>query len=1118
MRGFLRLKILRLRDFRVSGDASQDPESSNPEDSPNEVSASRSVFSDERDLHDELPEEEPLTPEMVEEEAIRGDFMLRWAVVFLAVLMACTQINDTKPLVLIRSGDYMRAHGLLPPRTDVLSLTAADRPAPNVSWMFDHLVSLCWTVGGEKALTIFKIAIAGLIGYLITHISIRGVPTWWNSVWAIFAVVACSSDFVPLPELVTMLGMTITMRWLFQHRMGLATGLQWKLPLLIAIWCNLDPRAWVGAFVILLYMIGSLIGNRFAIKNTGVPPQTTGPSPALIGVLSVLALLINPFPGNSVLGPLTVYSVEYPAMQAQRRVDSASVEVSMDGRVDYYSILNPSAVRLFDHSQIAGLALLIVGFAVLAIARTRRDMGFLFALIGVTFLAMLAAHELPAAAIVAAIIAGISGQDWYRRTFSQQYTVESKELLLSRGGRAVTVLAMAGLGFCVVTSRLQGAAPLGFGFDSDTRVTMDTFAEQLKDIDPNAVILHTRLEQGDLLIWNGRKSFIDSRTLPFGRPGDPKSVFAKHSTILHTLFQPTPPPIDNSQDKAELKKYEEKMASNRAVSDEALNEFHVTHAMTRLAPPGNPDYVSMLNLARSQQWIPVSIEASAAILQRVNSSLSAEDRSKLAPNWTTKAFRDASIAPPSLRDFARGPNFYERYIYRVRPSTDENQRMARNYVTLASMEPNSLEQAMSAIASAHLAIRSINQSLNANSNDERAYLLLSTAYTQLGSLEQMVGGPTLGERIKRIRYFQAVMALRQSLVTDPNSEAAWNDLLKLYRDSNRVDLAADALDHLLPLMENRFLDSDDPQVQAFLSEQQMMRRDYRDMVRDNDKRLDEFKEKQVVPEDEDERIVQVIELASQIDASGFALSALKLLDADREAILRNAQGMVLRSRLLLEVGRLEEAHSDLAMMAGAIKQQPLAMSGAEWQFPTGLSQLAICDLTSAYESWASQLKELDNVVTMQEPYTGALFSLPFVAESNVVVNAPIPVWPLQHIDSLGLTMEILPSSRAEIQFVLSMIRLEEANLESARTLLKSVIADGGDSSYRRLAMTYLVMLDTEADAFLQEHTFDAWEAYDFPGEPVAAAPAQTTPGQISPAQTIPGSSTPATTPAPPKTP
>ena len=1080
----------------MSGDASQDPETSKPDDAPKAIAVTKSVFSDERDLQDELPDEEPLTPEMVEEEAVRGDFMLRWAAVFLAILMGCTQINDTKPLVLIRSGDYMRTHGLLPPRTDAFSLTAADKPAPNVSWLFDHLISLCWSAGGEKALTLFKVAIAGLIGYLLTHISIRGVPTWWNSIWAVFAIVACSSDFVPLPELVTMLGMTITMRWLNQHRMGLATGLAWKLPLLIVVWCNFDPRAWVGAFVISMYVAGSMVCNRITANKSESRGASDGPPLVWIAVLSLLALLINPFPGNSLLGPFTVYSVEYPAMQAQRRVDIASAAVNYDGRVDYYSILNPSAIRLFDQSQIAGLALLLVGFAVLLLARTRRDLGFLFALTGVTLLSLFAAHELPAAAIVAAVVAGISGQDWYRRAFNQQYSVEAKELLLSRGGRAVTVLAMAALGFCVVAARLSGAAPLGWGFDRDTRVTMDTFAAQMRGLDPAANILHTRLEQGDLLIWNGRKSFIDSRTLPFGRPGDPRSVFGKHSTILHTLFQPTPPPDDKSPDKAELKKYEATMQANLLASEEALKEFRVTHAMTRLAPPGTPDYGSMLNLAQTGQWIPVSIEASAAILERVSPALPATERASRVPNWTKIAFRDAAGAPPTLHEFAREPDFYKKYVYRVRPATDENLRLAMHHEKLARMEPEAVEQAMSAIANAHLAIRHLNLALDADSNDARAYRLLGSAYSRLGELEQMVGGPQLGDRIKRIRYFESVMAYRQSLVVEPNSEAAWVELLALYRQQNREDLAGEALDHLLPLLEETFLDSDNPQVQAYLSEQQTLRREYRDKVRDNDKRLEEFRKKLVPPEKEEDRINQMVELAVQVDSGGFALSALKLLDDEREGVSRSPLGVVRRGQLMLEAGRIEEAHQALAMMAEGAKNDQQMMTGAEWQFPTALSQLAISDLTSVYDTWSSQLKDLDVLMTMQEPYAGSLISLPLVADANIAVNAPTPVWPLRHIEALSLGMEVLPASRAEISFLMAMIRLEEANLDSARTLLKSVIAEGGDSSYRGLAVAYLVMLDDQADAFLSDHAFDAWEPYDFPGEPIAANPQAMTPNAV----------------------
>ena len=1095
----------------MSGDASQDSESPKPEDSPDAAAVSSStVFSDERDLHDELPQEEPLTSEMVEEEAVRGDFMLRWAAIFLGVLMGFTQINDTKPLVLIRSGDYMQAHGMLPPRTDVLSLTAAEKPSPNVSWLFDHIISLCWSAGGDKALTLLKVAIAGLVGYLLTHISIRGVPTWWNSICAVFAIVACSSDFVPLPELFTMLGMTITMRWLCQHRLGTASGLQWKLPLLIAVWCNFDARAWVGSFVVMMYFIGVSVSNFMATRKSDARIKSESPSLWLTACLSVAALLVNPFPGNSLLGPVTIYSVEYPAMQAQRPVDIATAAMSFDGRVDYYSVLNPSAIRLFDHSQIAGLALLLTGFVVLLLARTRRDMGFLFALIGVTGLSLLAAHELPAAAIVAAVVASISAQDWYRRAFNQQYTVDSKELLFSRGGRAVTVLALAALGFCVVASRLPGAAPLGMGFDRDTHVTMDTFAAQLKDLDPAANILHTRLEQGDLLIWNGRKSFVDSRMLPFGRPGnadeqpeDAKSVFAKHAILLTTLFHPIPPPEDNTQDKSVLKKFEEKRMASLKVSTDVLAEFHITHAMTRLAPPGSPDYRSMSNLAQTAQWIPISIEASAAILERVRPSMSAMERASRMPNWPKEAFRDASSAPPSLREFAREPNFYEKYVYRVRPSVDKNLRMAMHYSTFAGIQPESAEQAMSAIASSHLAIRRLNLVLDQSSNDARAYRLLGMAYSRLSELEQLVGGLAMEDRFKRVRYFQAVMAYRQSLVTEPDDEGAWDGLLNLYRQQNRTDLAGDAIDHLLSLLEDRYRNSSDPQKQPVLSELQKLQREIHDRISDNKKKLEEYLEKQVTPEKEEDRVKQFVALASEINRGGFTLAALQLMDSDPDAVRRSPQGVVLRGQLMLEAGRLEEAHQALAMMAESVRQQPQLMTGTEWQLPTALSQLAISDLTSAYDTWSSQLKELDAMISMQEPYAKTLFSMPMVADANIMANSPIPVWPMGQLDALSLVMEILPASRAEIRFLLAMIRIEEADLESARSLLKAVITEGGESSYRQIAIAYLAMLDDQAQAFLSEHIFSDFEAYDFPGEPEpppAAAPQSSAPQSSAPGQ------------------
>ena len=201
----------------------------------------KSVFSDDfddpdrRDELDELPDDEPLTAELVEEEAIRGDFMLRWAVVLLSVLMAFTQMSDTRPLVLIKSGEYMRSHGFLPPRaTDPLSFTMDGRSITNTGWLFDHLVSLAWSLGGYYGLTALKVLGSGLFAFLLTRISIPGLPTWWSSVCAAFAVVACSQDFVPTHELAGLVLLAYLLNLLTGHRLGRVDGLYWKLPALLA--------------------------------------------------------------------------------------------------------------------------------------------------------------------------------------------------------------------------------------------------------------------------------------------------------------------------------------------------------------------------------------------------------------------------------------------------------------------------------------------------------------------------------------------------------------------------------------------------------------------------------------------------------------------------------------------------------------------------------------------------------------------------------------------------------------------------------------------------------------------------------------------------------------------
>ena len=1094
-------------ELKKSNDSSSigsTPNAANSSGAPAPVA--KSVFSDDfddperRNLEDELPEDEPLTPELVEEEAIRGDFMLRWAAIFLAVLMAFGQINDTKPLVLIRSGDAMRANGFVPSRVDQFSMTMEGQSVANVSWMFDHLVSLSWLVGGDKGLTVLKALLAGISAFLLVRISIPGVSSWWTSICAVFAIVACSTDFMPVPELITVLGMTLTMRLLVKHRLGKADGLIWKLPVLIAVWCNFDSHAWVGAGVIFAYAVGSAISGRIAAQKQSLAAVAEQKTLILPAIVAVLALLINPFHINSLFAPLTTYSTEYPAMAAQRKLTTDAARIRFDGRVDYFSILNPDAIQLFDHSHVAGIALLIMAAIVLLLSRSARDLGFLMVLLFVSLLPILAAHELPAASIAAAVIAGIVAQDWYRRSFNMQYSTDSKELMFSRGGRAATVLGLALIGFCVVASRLPGAVPLGFGFDKETQVTISTFETQIEKLAPEARILHTLIEQGDMLIWSGRKSFVDSRVTPFGRRDDMNSVFGKHGVILDSMLQQRADAEPKTSDDPKEKENLAKEHNDRLVlAQKALDEYKISHIITRLAPPGPADFTSVRNLIDAGGWFRTSIGPSAAILERITPATTQEQAEKVALNLPRLAFKDSEVPEASLRQAATAPSFYEKYVYRTRKASSANRRMGMHYLKIAGSEP----QAPDVFSAINLAIRHLNLSLNETPDDLEVYVALGQCYAMCNAIEQMLQGDNASQRIAQVRYLQAVMAFRQATVIDPSNRTAWLSLHEMYLQRNRLDLGAECLETWLELedvapqgqgddyensINSRYQRRTELKEQISQSEEQIKTSISRQLEALKERteaarvQTTEAGEPRTAEEAAAEESMEVVVSAMGYNSAGQPRKALQLLKAQVETVRANPLGNILLGQLMLETGEIEEANTMLNLMSQGAMKQPEELGGIDWQLYTGIAQVGIADYTSAEETWTSQLSILNRQAASGQLYGNFLYTLPMVADVNIALNEAVPVWPFRNSamsrDAVGSANE----GRAEISLLIGLMQMEHGNLSGARKSLSRIITEYGNTRAVAVARFYYSMMDEKALSLFEQNFSKVWEEFEYPGE------------------------------------
>ncbi len=1114
----------------------------------------RAVFSDTFDQqhgeeeYDELPDEEPLTPELVEEEAIRGDFMLRWAGILLAVLMAFTQLSDTLPLVLIRSGEYMRANGFLPPSTDPLSLTMQDKTITNVSWMFDHLVSIVWAAGGLWGLTLLKVFVAGLTTWILSRISLPGLPTWWNSICVAFAVVACSQDFFPTPELITLPGLALTMLLLTRHRLGQRSGLHWQLPVLTAVWCNFDSRAWVGAFVIVMYAIGSGINRRGLLRLGAAGDRIPAPLGTTAG-LSVAALLVNPFPIASLASPLTMYTREFPGMQIQKSLQAVQASTAYDNRVDYYSVLSPGAVWQFDHTHIAAITLLFVSIIVIAVSMgsdrpeagssgtfasflrgiarmlntcvrvfsgtPAREASLLLPLLGMLLLVVLASHELPAASIVACTSAGIVAQEWYRRNFSQTYTVNSAEILFSRGGRALTVLCMAVLGFAVVTSRLPGAAPLGIGFDPETQITVDTVSAQIAKMDEDARILHTRLDQGDLLIWNGRKSFVDSRIVPFSSSSNP--ILAQHNNVRRALTNRDTPPV--SSDPKVKEQFEKDQMRAQLEANETLDTYKITHMMVRLAPPGEPDYLSLLSLNASGRFVPVSIEASAAILERFDPNNIPADLPSRMPNFPKMAFRDVEPLQVNLRQFAVPEGFYDRYVYRTRPVTSANRRLARHYMALSNPSPERIEEAMSGIAQLTLAIRHLHLALEENPDEVESYVMLGQCFYRLIGLEQAVSGGQLSSRLRQTRYLQSVAAFRQATKASENDITAWEGLMNAYESMNRQDLMLEALNKWLELSETHTVPAGRrEEFEGLQIEMYSRRRELDDLIIESDTQLEEQIDNQIqqmeaaaaqnngelaqTPDAVDSMEAQKAILSAIVfNSAGRPRRALEALQASETAVGKDPIGIILHGQLLLETGELEDAHRRLLSISQEALKEPQAFASTEWQLPVAISQLGILDYSLAAQTWDSQLKLLDQQAAIPIAWTTSLLSQPLVADVNFQLNAPLPVWPFRHLQFLSSQLAI-NESLAEVALMQAVVFLEQGKVAEAAVLLERIIGEFGETQVRRLAMVYYDMVSPDPEAFLSPLNVSPWDEFEFPGE---VRPPETPAGALgNPAEMPPG--------------
>ncbi len=958
---------------------------------------------------DDLPEWEPLSPEIVEDEAIRGDFVMRWAVVGLAILLGCSQIAETKTLVHIRSGEYLAQHGFLPPAKDYLAFTRTDQPWVNLSWLFDLVAAAKYHAGGGMALSLFQAVIAAIIFALLVHTVRPGIRTWWGSVCAAFALLACFRHFTIQPELITLLGVALTVWLLIRSQEGSATKEQWALIPVIWIWSQMDSRAFLGWGLLLLYGLGELIGSL--LGRPGFTDSRRRTQFWTVTGLSVLAAGLHPFTWHAWTSPFALYGVEYPAWREAYPIPTRA-------ELGAWPIWDQRFRFWLNHEGVAGLYLMVAAFVTMALNYRRVAAAHLAMFLGINAAAVVATHELAAASLVNCVLATLNAQEWFLARYGQTYSIEWTFLAFSRGGRAVTVFALFALAYLTISGRIDGAngKRTGLGFDEDLQSLMTGYVDVVNDSYDDRPFPFV-VRQGDLLIWAGQKSFIDSRLELFYPGGD---------SSLYSLHIKTRAALRSRQSKLEG-------AGDRAHWRKVFDQYQITHVVVRMSGLSiTPNYKTFDDLQKSFDWKLTGLTSAAAVFYRTDLRQDRELREyvdRRALDMTDLAFREEATPVTEPQVWPTSVSDYQKTLSPPKMVVPGDATLAAHYIHLGSLDQARLRQQIAAL---QLAVRSARAALRENPNSAEAYRTLGTAYAVLDQLENFelrrhgVAIPHL------LRYYQISSAYQTSLRLEPNDPFLHQEVAGLYERVGKPDLMLRHLKELERLRPPVTKDLEEKAEQQLAAVNQLVAKledGLAALQGEIDSRLQQG-----------EHRITTAMFAYQNNA---VLTAIKTLEDDKVALAQSTPAQILLSGWLIEAGRVEEADQMLRSMEQRM----------------GIEQTPGWRDNAVYAAWAqgdygrvAKLYEDAVAAGEQRRVTASLMTGPLTAVASPVL--PADRYPWMHLLSMQDVAGVRAMELGTHLTCLALCRLEQGDLPAAKAALQQVFDSAPDNLYRPLQVLY----------------------------------------------------------------
>lgn len=971
--------------------------------------------------HDPLPEDEELTPELMEDECLRGDAMLRWAALLLAILLSWTCITESTVLVQIRSGEYMLSHGVLPPRTDPFSASAADRPWVNLGWLSDIVLGLAHK-GGFWLVTLVGVACT-LCGFrALNRFSLSQVSTWWASICLVVAALAAFPVLQPGQGSVTLLGLSLLGLLLLGQQQRSITGLTWKLPLLMFLWSNSDPRAFLGLLLLLGWAIGAALRPQPKIDSG----ESTTPveNPWTLCGLGIFAALIHPWHIHVLLAPYNKLFVVAPELKAYAETSDMGFHWTI------YGLLDQAFWNQLDLFGYFAVVLLGLALATQILNLSRLHFGWALGWLLVNLTCLWSGELLACAAVVNAMVAILNGQDWFRSTFSQDYAIDTMSVIFGRAGRAVTVLAMFFAAYATINGMLMGpdGRRVGMGLDPRWQDRSDGLAELLDDVYGEGVF-PLRLDQGDLLIWLGRKPYVDNRLSLYA--SGKRNLLQAHRDIRIALRAERPQLLGSGKPE---------------VWKSGLSEFETFSVIPRLWGR-TPDYSTFFDLLLNQ-WELCGISAASAVF--LPTDIKNPELQAFVEEHSLGGFVNSGIRHPDKRTviaqtptWPTPPGTYDRWLIQKRPRTNNAIQLAAHYNALRAglSEQMPLPQVLGLI---QLAIRHARLGLEESPGNAIGYRILRESYAALGQLEQVLAQARGVQVGSDLRSTQALAAAYHSYQASQKLEDLYQ-LAFLQLNTQQLDLALKSLEEFQSRHGSLTLRPlSDPGGLQQQTDNETLVEDLRKHISEVRKQLEELAANNAPPQ-------QLVSVAVGSRCPGLAL---ELIERDKTQVAQNPELSLLYAGLQLSSGRSEDAWESLEALEryfpnDDIRPQQLSMFQS-WCRQTAQANLAALDLPRAIKllkrSAAAQSRSALRSL-LETP------TLANAAPSQLDLNVPLSV-----ALTLGLQTQYQPMLEQR-QLEIAALELEQGYPDRAVDALENTLKFNPNTSLRPLLATYLAILN-----------------------------------------------------------